>query len=881
MEVNGEVVKEVSRDVKVNGGVTKEAEKVKGVAEEILFVPGVLYRDCPTSASNMPEQANLLFLHTEKCARRADTNVERPNITMKDEVGGFSFCNYLEVTARLKKEKRDKEENKEGDNENCVTSVTIEDLVTLLDENIIIIACDESSWVVDSGAASHVTSRIDFFSSYTLGDFRTLTMGNETVSKVVGIDTIYLETSTESKLVLNNVKHAPEIRLRLISVGMVDNEGYVSTNDVESASSSTLWHKRLSHISEKGLNVLAKKRLLSNFESPKLEKCVQCLDRKQNRVSFKSHPPSRKTELLELVHSDLCGPMKTRTLGSALYFVTFIDDCLRKLWIYVLKSKDQVLGVFKQFQASVERETGKKLKCIRTDNSGEYCGPFEEYYERSKLDAKTRQCILIGYDLDKFGYRLYNLVEKKLVRSRDIVFMENQTIEDIDKMEKLESSSSDGVRYKKFESLIGEQGYKKTSSDHCVFVKSLSDDDFIIFFLYVNDMLIVENNASTIDELKKQLCKSFALKDLGHAKQILGIRITRIKDERKLYLSQEKYIEPVLERFNVKNAKVVNTSLASKEHWEVVKWILRYLRGTSADCLCFEGSDPILKGYTDADMAGDLVENLLLELYLHFQEELYHDSRSWKSVLHYLQLKLSILQLLKLIRISCYEFLQATDALSESNLIGSGSFGSVYKGILGSGTAIAVKVFNLQVDEAFKSFDMECEILRNLRHMNLRLSIMIDVACALEYLHHGCSSPVIHCDLKPSNVLLDEDMVAHLSDFGISKLLGEDESDLYTKTVATLGYIAPEYGRNGLVSKKCDVYSYGIMLLETFTRRKPNEFEGDLSLKQWVSYSLQEAVMDVVDANLLTSSGNRLQKELDVVASIMKVTIDCCVESPA
>ncbi|PHT83153.1 hypothetical protein T459_11596 [Capsicum annuum] len=71
------------------------------------------------------------------------------------------------------------------------------------------------------------------------------------------------------------------------------------------------------------------------------------------------------------------------------------------------------------------------------------------------------------------------------------------------------------------------------------------------------------------------------------------------------------------------------------------------------------------------------------------------------------------------IRISCYEFLQATDALSESNLIGSGSFGSVYKGILGSGTAIAVKVFNLQVDEAFKSFDMECEILRNLRHMNL------------------------------------------------------------------------------------------------------------------------------------------------------------------
>jgi hypothetical protein len=77
--------------------------------------------------------------------------------------------------------------------------------------------------------------------------------------------------------------------------------------------------------------------------------------------------------------------MKTRTLGGCLYFVTFIDDHSRKLWVYTLKRKDQVLDVFKQFQASVERQTGKKLRCIRTNNKGEYLGPFDEYCKQQGI----------------------------------------------------------------------------------------------------------------------------------------------------------------------------------------------------------------------------------------------------------------------------------------------------------------------------------------------------------------------------------------------------------------------------------------------------------------------------------------------------------------
>ncbi|XP_012855512.1 PREDICTED: probable LRR receptor-like serine/threonine-protein kinase At3g47570, partial [Erythranthe guttata] len=202
-------------------------------------------------------------------------------------------------------------------------------------------------------------------------------------------------------------------------------------------------------------------------------------------------------------------------------------------------------------------------------------------------------------------------------------------------------------------------------------------------------------------------------------------------------------------------------------------------------------------------------------------------------------------------RISYYELLQATEQFSETNLLGVGSFGSVYKAALRDGKIFAVKVFNALSEAASKSFEVECEVLRNIRHRNLtkvisscsnedfkalvleympngnlekwlyshnycldlmqRLNIMIDAACALEYLHHGYSTLIVHCDLKPSNVLLDEEMVAHVSDFGIAKLMGEGESSVHTNTLATMGYIAPEYGLEGLVSTRCDVYSYGVM----------------------------------------------------------------------
>ncbi|XP_047956544.1 LRR receptor-like serine/threonine-protein kinase EFR [Salvia hispanica] len=229
-----------------------------------------------------------------------------------------------------------------------------------------------------------------------------------------------------------------------------------------------------------------------------------------------------------------------------------------------------------------------------------------------------------------------------------------------------------------------------------------------------------------------------------------------------------------------------------------------------------------------------------------------------------------------LVRISYYELVQATEQFNESNLLGAGSSCNVYKGILNNGKVVAVKVFNLHLEGISKIFDIECEILRSIRHRCLnsvisccsiedfkalvleympngnlekwlyshnhflnfieRLNIMIDVASALDYLHGGYSTPIVHSDLKPSNVLLDEDMVVHVSDFGIAKLLCGGDSVVLTNTLGTLGYIVTEYGSEGLVSTSCDVYSYGVMLMEVFTRKKPSDdmLVGDLSLKSWI-----------------------------------------------
>ncbi|XP_008245335.1 PREDICTED: leucine-rich repeat receptor-like kinase protein FLORAL ORGAN NUMBER1 [Prunus mume] len=135
---------------------------------------------------------------------------------------------------------------------------------------------------------------------------------------------------------------------------------------------------------------------------------------------------------------------------------------------------------------------------------------------------------------------------------------------------------------------------------------------------------------------------------------------------------------------------------------------------------------------------------------------------------------------------------------------------------------------------------------------------MTDVASALEYLHHDRGpNHVVHCDVKPGNILLDDDMVAHVADFGIARLFGEGDSMTQTMTLATIG----------------DVYSFGIVLMETFTRRKPTGemFVGEMNLKQWIANSLlpDAAIVEVVDADFLGAEEHgRLNIMIDVASAL-------------
>ncbi|KAG6692155.1 receptor kinase-like protein Xa21 isoform X2 [Carya illinoinensis] len=168
-----------------------------------------------------------------------------------------------------------------------------------------------------------------------------------------------------------------------------------------------------------------------------------------------------------------------------------------------------------------------------------------------------------------------------------------------------------------------------------------------------------------------------------------------------------------------------------------------------------------------------------------------------------------------------------------------------------------------------------CNIKGNIPEEIGNLSSLIDLS-----LHHNELGGPVPTTIGRLHMLQDEDMVGHVADFGIAKLLGDGVSLTQTMTLATIGYMAPEYGSEGIVSTRGDVYSYGILLMETFTRKKPTDdmFTGDMSLKCLVQESLALSVLEVVDTNLLSNQNDYPAME-ECLLSTMGLALHCCADS--
>jgi transposase InsO family protein len=271
-------------------------------------------------------------------------------------------------------------------------------------------------WLLDSGCNNHMTGNKDFFSSLDSSVTSQIKLGDDYQKKVLGKGVVFVLTKQDEKKDIHDVYYVPGLRHNLMSVGQMNEHGYkvifegskctildkppskkiIATiqmtknrmfplilrnlnlsqsyaQNVSSSDETWLWHLRYGHLPFSSLSILQKKSMVKGFPIINEQKnsCESCILAKHQRDSFLD-ASYREKEHLELVHTDLCGPMQTQSIGGRFYFLTFIDDFSRKSWVYFLKHKSETFEKFREFKSMTEKQSGKYIKVLRSDRGGEY-----------------------------------------------------------------------------------------------------------------------------------------------------------------------------------------------------------------------------------------------------------------------------------------------------------------------------------------------------------------------------------------------------------------------------------------------------------------------------------------------------------------------------
>ncbi|KAG8473480.1 hypothetical protein CXB51_035660 [Gossypium anomalum] len=305
-------------------------------------------------------------------------------------------CNFCKKKGHIKSEcyklqnkiKREAANQKGKQPENSGEADIVEDYS---DGELLVASVNDSKvsgeWILDSGCTFHMSLNWDWFTTYETVSEGVVLMGNNASCKIAGVGTIKVKMFDGVVRTLSDVRHRKITKLYVLQGSPVTGDTAVASSSFSDDDITKLWHMRLGYMSENGMTELSKRGLLDGQGICKLNFCKHCVFGKQKRVRFTRGIHNTKGTL-EYIHSDLWGPSRVPSRGGANYMLTFIDDFFRKVWAFFLKQKSDVFSAFKFWKIMIEKQTGKQIKHLRTDNGLEFCS--DEFNRLCKLEGIMR-----------------------------------------------------------------------------------------------------------------------------------------------------------------------------------------------------------------------------------------------------------------------------------------------------------------------------------------------------------------------------------------------------------------------------------------------------------------------------------------------------------